>query len=47
VTIKLDGAGEQARVVLTQDKNASEEAREHSRKNWEMMLHGLKKYVED
>jgi uncharacterized protein YndB with AHSA1/START domain len=47
VTIKLDGAGEQTRVVLTQDKNASEEAREHSRKNWEMMLQGLKKYVED
>jgi uncharacterized protein YndB with AHSA1/START domain len=47
VTIKLDRAGEQTRVMLTQDKNASEEEREHSRKNWEMMLRGLKKYVED
>ena len=47
VTIKLDGAGENTRVVLTQDKNATEEERAHSQKNWEMMLQGLKKYVED
>jgi uncharacterized protein YndB with AHSA1/START domain len=47
VTIKLDDAGERTRVVLTQDKNATEEEREHSQKNWEMMLKGLKKYVED
>ena len=48
VTIKLDRAGaEQTRVVLTQDKNESDEALEHSRKNWETMLKGLKKYVEN
>ena len=47
VTIKLDDTGERTRVVLTQDKNATEEERDHSQKNWEMMLQGLKKYVED
>ena len=47
VTIKLDGAGEHTRVVLTQDKNTSEEERAHSQKNWETMLQGLKSYVEE
>ena len=46
VTIKLDNAGAQTRVSLTQDKNGSEEEREHSQKNWEMMLKGLKSFVE-
>ncbi|HEY0306032.1 MAG TPA: SRPBCC domain-containing protein [Longimicrobiales bacterium] len=46
VTIELMDAGDQTRVVLTQDNNRTEEERDHSRKNWEMMLGGLKKFVE-
>jgi uncharacterized protein YndB with AHSA1/START domain len=46
ITIELLDAGSQTRVLLTQDKNATEEERAHSQKNWEMMLQGLKKYVE-
>jgi uncharacterized protein YndB with AHSA1/START domain len=46
VTIELADAGDQTRVILTQDKNRTEEEREHSQKNWEMMLEGLKKFIE-
>lgn len=47
VTIELDDDGERGtRVVLTQDGNDSEEAREHSARNWQTMLDGLKKLVE-
>jgi uncharacterized protein YndB with AHSA1/START domain len=46
ITIELLDAGSQTRVLLTQDKNFTEEERAHSQKNWEMMLQGLKKYVE-
>ena len=46
VTIELMDAGHQTRVVLTQDNNRTEEERDHSQKNWEMMLGGLKKFVE-
>ena len=46
VTIELSGKGDQTKVSLSQDNNPTEEAREHSEKNWEMMLDGLKKYVE-
>jgi uncharacterized protein YndB with AHSA1/START domain len=47
VTIELLDSGAHTRVVLTQDKNATEEARAHSQQNWELMLQGLKKYVEN
>lgn len=47
VTIELVDAGDQTRVILTQDKNATEEERAHSQKNWEMMLAELKKFLED
>jgi uncharacterized protein YndB with AHSA1/START domain len=33
-------------VSLSQDNNGSEEEAEHSRANWQMMLDGLKKVVE-
>lgn len=33
-------------VALSQDHNPSDEARQHSEKNWKMMLEGLKKAVE-
>ena len=46
VTIELSNAGSGTRVSLSQDNNATEEARDHSQKNWETMLGGLKKYVE-
>jgi uncharacterized protein YndB with AHSA1/START domain len=46
VTIELRGDGAQTVVSLSQDKNATEEERKHSEKNWSMMLAGLKKLVE-
>jgi uncharacterized protein YndB with AHSA1/START domain len=46
VTIELTDKGDQTLVVLSQDNNATEEAREHSAKNWGMMLAGLKKFSE-
>src|SRR5687767_6203280 len=46
VTIELSDTRAGTRIVLRQDKNVSEEARAESQKNWEMMLHGVKKYVE-
>lgn len=46
VTIELSGKGKQILVSLLQDNNATEEAREHSEKNWNMMLGGLKKFLE-
>jgi uncharacterized protein YndB with AHSA1/START domain len=46
VTIELAPRGNGTRVALAQDKNRTEEARDHSQKNWEMMLEGLKKVVE-
>ena len=46
VTVELSGKYDQTHVVLTQDNNANEEERMHSEKNWEMMLTGLKKFVE-
>jgi hypothetical protein len=46
VTIELSGQGGQTTLTLTQDNNETEEAREHSEKNWQMMLEGLKKLLE-
>ena len=46
VTIALVPDGHGTRVTLEQDNNETEQAREHSAKNWEMMLEGLKKHVE-
>ena len=47
VTIELTNAGEQTRVSLSQDNNATEQEREHSENNWEMMLASLKKFLEE
>jgi hypothetical protein len=47
VTIELLDAGYQTRVVVTQDRNATEEARAQAQKNWEAVLQSLKKHVED
>ncbi len=46
VTIELSGEGNQTRVSLAQDNNPTEQARDHSEKNWEMMLTALKKFME-
>jgi uncharacterized protein YndB with AHSA1/START domain len=46
VTIELSGEEEYTRVALSQDNNPTEQASEHSKKNWDMMLAGLKKLLE-
>lgn len=46
VTIELSGKGKQTFVSILQDNNATEKARQHSEKNWEMMLASLKKLME-
>ena len=43
---ELEEHGAKTRVSLSQDKNPTEEAAEHSRANWEQMLSGLKQVVE-
>lgn len=46
VTIALAESDGRTHVTLTQDGNDTEKAREHSEKNWSMMLDGLSKYLE-
>ena len=46
VTIELIDKGGEVKVVLTQDKNLTEEARQHSEKNWQLVLNALKELVE-
>jgi uncharacterized protein YndB with AHSA1/START domain len=46
VTIELATSGKHTDVLLAQDNNESDEARESSQRNWETMLDSLKKYVE-
>ena len=46
VTIELASSGGRTTVSLSQDKNPTPEAREHSEKNWSAMLAGLKKLLE-
>jgi uncharacterized protein YndB with AHSA1/START domain len=46
VTVELEQEARGTRVTLTQDGNATEEAREHSQENWTGMLEGLRRYVE-
>ena len=46
VTITLAPEGTGTRVSLSQDNNPNEQAREHSQKNWEMMLGSLKRLLE-
>jgi uncharacterized protein YndB with AHSA1/START domain len=47
VTIELSASQNQTLVSLAQDHNSTEEERLHSEQNWEMMLAGLKKFVEE
>lgn len=47
VTIELEDKGDQTNITLTQDNNTSEQEKEHSEKNWNMMLEGMKKLLEE
>ena len=46
VTIELSPKGTGTMLMLSQDNNSTEEEREHSEKNWGMMLTGLKQFLE-
>ena len=46
VTIEFSHAGNGTRLTLSQNHNATEEARAHSEKNWRMMLGTIKSIVE-
>jgi len=46
VTIELSGAQNQTLLSLAQDHNSTEEERDHSAKNWEMMLTSIKALLE-
>jgi len=46
VTIRLAADGEQTRVTLEQDGNGTEQGREESAKNWQMMLDSMKRVLE-
>lgn len=47
VTIDLKEEDGKTSVSLTQDNNADEKAKEHSEKNWKMMLASLKNLLEE
>jgi uncharacterized protein YndB with AHSA1/START domain len=47
VTIELSERGARTRVSLSQDNNASDQARQHSEQNWKTMLEGLKRLLEE
>jgi len=47
VTIDLTEKDKQTTVILTQDNNADEKTKDHSEKNWKMMLASLKKLLEE
>jgi uncharacterized protein YndB with AHSA1/START domain len=47
IRYELSPAGAGTRLTLTQDNNASQEEADHSTKNWQMVLDGLKKLLED
>ncbi len=47
VTVELSNQGSSTRVTLKQDHNDTEQDREHSQQNWQMMLESLKKLLEN
>jgi len=47
VTIDLEEKDKQTIVTLTQTNNADKKTKEHSEKNWKMMLTSLKKLLEE
>ena len=46
VTIYLTKNADKTHVLLSQDNNTSEKDKEHSEKNWQMMLDSLKQLLE-
>ena len=46
VTIELSGKEAQTDISLAQDNNANDQEREHSEKNWKMMLVSLQQLLE-
>jgi uncharacterized protein YndB with AHSA1/START domain len=46
VTMELSPKGTGTLLLLSQDNNSTEDDREHSEKNWGMMLTGLKTFLE-
>jgi uncharacterized protein YndB with AHSA1/START domain len=46
VTVELSDDGAMTLVELSQDNNGTEEARDHSRANWQQMLRALKDHLE-
>jgi uncharacterized protein YndB with AHSA1/START domain len=46
VNYTLTPNGEKTTLEITQDNIATEESRQHSEKNWSMVLEGIKKVVE-
>lgn len=47
VTYELDYYDDHTHVTLWQDNNRNEKERKHSQENWERVLAGLKKVIED
>jgi len=47
VTIDLAKKDNETMVILTQDNNPDEKTKDHSEKNWKMMLTSLKKLLEE
>jgi uncharacterized protein YndB with AHSA1/START domain len=47
VRYELTQEGDNTKILLTQDNNSSEQEKEHSETNWNMMLEGIKKLLED
>ncbi len=46
ITITLSPIGNDITVTLSQDNNPTVEAQQHSEKNWQMVLDGMKKLLE-
>jgi uncharacterized protein YndB with AHSA1/START domain len=47
VTLELSSQGKRTLLTLSQDNNATEQEREHSEKNWGIMLAALKQLLEN
>lgn len=47
VTIELGNKNKHTTITLTQDNNATEDAKKHAEHNWESMLEGLKNLLEE
>ena len=47
VTIELTDKGNQTTILLSQDNNETEQAKQHSENNWRTMLTGMKDLLEE